>query len=141
MKRVIKTLTVLIVFVVLAGMVMAFIRTDSFLDAMNPLKPLADRLHLTRWSNQINSNFYQFVNQGYFLNLPSFVHSKTAYTITCIIGVIVLFGGAVLVFNAETFLKKMQIMGVLCVFFAAFFGLDFVLAVIMINMVILPFAG
>ena len=141
MKKVLKVLTVLIVLVVLAGIVLAFIKPDLFLDVLKPLQPLADKLHLTRWSKEINTNFYRFIDRGYFLNLPSFIQSKTAYLITCIIGVIVLIGGGALVMGAETFLRKMQLMGVLCVFFAAIFGLDFVLAVIMINLVIIPFAG
>lgn|GEM_PF-5646393 len=136
MKKVLKIMTVLAVLVTFAGMVIAYIKTDKFLDALGSLQTLADRLNLTRWSKNIDMKFYDFMNKGYLLNLPSFAEGTKAYNATMIIGAIMVLIGIGLVSGSDSLLEKLLAAGILSVPFAALFGMYFVLAVILLDLVV-----
>ena len=141
MKKLLKFLTTVIVMGIMVGMVFAYVKTDKFLDSLDFILPLADKMHLTRWSSNISTGLYKFLNHGLILNNIDINQNKTAYIIICLIAIVALIGGGALVISRDTISQKTQTMGALCVFFAALFGLDFVLAVIMIGLVTSPSAG
>ena len=55
MKKLLKFLTTVIVMGIMVGMVFAYVKTDKFLDSLDFILPLADKMHLTRWSSNIST--------------------------------------------------------------------------------------
>lgn len=139
MKKIIKVLTIFIVIGVSAGVVYAFVKPAKAFDALLFLAPIADKIRPAGWFTGLKLDFYQFLYRGYIQNFTNIVANKTVYTIVCIIGAVLVVLGTALVTSRGKFTEKVATLGVLCTFFTAIFGLEYVLAVVMLGMALAMF--